>query len=95
MRPILECRDLTKKYGRKYALSGLNLVLERGQIAGLLGPNGSGKSMLIKLAAGVLHPTGGEILLNGEVPGVETKKNCLLSAGPQLSRASDARERSH
>ena len=74
MRPILECRDLTKKYGSNYALSGLNLVLERGQIAGLLGPNGSGKSTLIKLAAGVLHPTGGEILLNGEAPGVETKK---------------------
>ena len=63
-----------KKYGSNYALSGLNLVLERGQIAGLLGPNGSGKSTLIKLAAGVLHPTGGEILLNGEAPGVETKK---------------------
>ena len=66
MRPILECQRLTKKYGNFSALSDLTLTLERGQIAGLLGPNGSGKSTLIKLAAGVLHPTGGEILLNGE-----------------------------
>lgn len=74
MRPILECRELTKKYGSTFALSGLNLSLERGQIVGLLGPNGSGKSTLIKLAAGVLQPTQGEILLNGLEPGVETKK---------------------
>ena len=66
MRPILECRDLTKKYGSNYALSGLNLVLERGQIAGLLGPNGSGKSTLIKLISGIETPTGGSILYNGE-----------------------------
>lgn len=74
MKPILECRELTKKYGSTFALSGLNLSLERGQIVGLLGPNGSGKSTLIKLAAGVLQPTQGGILLNGLEPGVETKK---------------------
>lgn len=85
MRPILECRNLTKKYSSTPALSGLNLSLERGQIVGLLGPNGSGKSTLIKLAAGVLHPSQGEILLNRLAPGVETKRfvsylpdrNCL------------------
>ena len=74
MSPILECRNLTKKYGGSYALSGLNLTLERGEIIGLLGPNGSGKSSLIKLAAGVLQPTACEILLSGKAPGAETKR---------------------
>lgn len=67
-----------KKYSSTPALSGLNLSLERGQIVGLLGPNGSGKSTLIKLAAGVLHPSQGEILLNGLAPGVETKDLSLI-----------------
>lgn len=74
MEPILECRDLTKKYGSKYALYNLNLSLERGQIVGLLGPNGSGKTTLIKLANALLRPTGGQILINGTEPGVETKR---------------------
>ena len=74
MEPILECRDLTKKYGSKYALYNLNLSLERGQIVGLLGPNGSGKTTLIKLANSLLHPTGGQILINRTEPGIETKK---------------------
>ena len=50
--PILECKDLFKSYGRKQALKGINLTLERGKIIGLLGPNGSGKSTLIKMANG-------------------------------------------
>ena len=74
MEPILECRDLTKKYGNNYALYNLNLSLERGQIVGLLGPNGSGKTTLIKLANSLLRPTEGQILINGTEPGVETKK---------------------
>ena len=74
MEPILECRDLTKKYGSKYALYNLNLSLERGQIVGLLGPNGSGKTTLIKLANALLRPTSGQILINGTEPGVETKR---------------------
>ena len=43
----------------------MNLTLERGRIIGLLGPNGSGKTTLIKLASGLLVPTGGEILVGG------------------------------
>lgn len=74
MRPILECQRLTKKYGNFYALSDLNLILERGQIAGLLGPNGSGKTTLIKLANGLLTPTDGHIMINGLSPCADTKK---------------------
>lgn len=75
MKPILECRGLSKSYGKGiYALQNLNLSLERGQIVGLLGPNGSGKTTLIKLVNDLLIPTQGEILINGKTPCIETKK---------------------
>ncbi len=74
MKPILECRRLTKRYGSFFALSDLTLTLERGQIVGLLGPNGSGKTTLIKLINGLLVPTDGYIAVDGCAPGVETKK---------------------
>ncbi len=66
--------NLSKSYGRHTALYPLNLVIPRGRIIGLLGPNGSGKSTLIKLANGLLTPTLGQILIDGEAPGVSTKK---------------------
>ena len=71
--PLLECRALTKRYGGFCALNSLNFTLPRGKIVGLLGPNGSGKTTLIKLVAGLLTPTSGEILINGQRPGTETK----------------------
>ena len=72
MRPILECQKLTKKYGNFFALSNVDLSLERGKIVGLLGPNGSGKTTLIKLANGLLTPTDGHIMINGLEPGPAT-----------------------
>ena len=75
MNPILECRGLSKKYNRQtYALQNLTLTLERGQIIGLLGPNGSGKTTFLKLMNDLLTPTEGEIFINGNAPGVESKK---------------------
>ena len=71
---ILECRGLTKTYGRSTALNDVNIKLLRGRIVGLLGPNGSGKTTLIKLANRLLTPTSGEILIDGHNPGPETKK---------------------
>lgn len=70
---ILECRNLSKEYGQTSALNNLDLGLEAGRITGLLGPNGSGKTTLIKIAAGLLQPTEGELLIDGETPGPETK----------------------
>ena len=69
---VLECRDLVKRYGPVTALDGVNLSIQPGKIVGLLGPNGSGKTTLIKLANGLLTPTTGEILINGEKPGKKT-----------------------
>ena len=74
MKPIIECRSLTKKYGDFYALDNLNLTLSRGEIIGLLGPNGSGKTTLIKLLNGLLTLTSGEIYIDGEPLGIKTKK---------------------
>lgn len=74
MSTILECKNLSKKYGRKLALDGINLSLNSARIIGLLGPNGSGKTTLIKLINGLLAPTKGELFINGNAPGVETKK---------------------
>ncbi|MBE5937638.1 MAG: ABC transporter ATP-binding protein [Lachnospiraceae bacterium] len=73
MTPLLECKALTKKYGNTLALNNINLTLERGRIIGLLGPNASGKTTLIKLINGLLTPTGGEVLINGQKPGPESK----------------------
>ena len=71
---ILQCNNLTKKFGANTALNNINLSLPRNKIIGLLGPNGSGKTTLIKIANGLLTPTSGEILINDGTPGVETKK---------------------
>lgn len=73
MNTILECKNLTKRYGRKTALDHINLSLRPGRIIGLLGPNGSGKTTMIKLINGLLTPTEGEILIRGMAPGVKTK----------------------
>jgi len=84
---ILECNNLTKKFGNKAALSSLHLQLERGRIVGLLGPNGSGKTTLIKLANQLLTPTAGDILITGKKPGVETKK--IVSYLPERTYLND------
>lgn len=73
MAPIVQCMGLTKSYGGKLALNQIYLNLERGRIIGLLGPNGSGKSTLIKLMNGLLKPSAGEILIDGQRPGIDSK----------------------
>ena len=87
MAPILECKQLVKRYGKREALKGIDLTVERGRIVGLLGPNGSGKSTLIKLCNQLLTPTSGEILINGLQPGVETKK--IVSYLPERTYLND------
>ena len=68
-----ECKSLCKRYGNVQALDNVSFAIEPGRVVGLLGPNGSGKTTLIKLANGLLTPTGGELLINGQKPGKATR----------------------
>lgn len=71
---LLECKHLYKEFDNKQILKDINLKIPRGKIIGLLGKNGTGKSTLIKLINDLLTPTSGEILINGEKPGVKSKE---------------------
>ena len=70
---LVEITGLTKNYGGLKALDDVNISLESGRIIGLLGPNGSGKTTLIKILNGLLRPSEGEVLIDGEKPGAYTK----------------------
>lgn len=73
--PIVDVRGISKRYGSSVeALRNINLSFPRGQLTSLLGPSGCGKTTLLKIIAGLLEPTSGEILVNGrkiEGPGPE------------------------
>ena len=84
---ILECKNLSKRYGKVTALEDVNLTIEPGRVVGLLGPNGSGKTTLIKLINGLLTPSTGEILVGGEQPGPYTK--ALVSYLPDRDYLAD------
>lgn len=74
MDTLIECRNLSKSYGKKQVLHEVNLDLGRGRIIGLLGPNGSGKTTLIKILSGILSKNGGEVTIDGRQIGIESKK---------------------
>ena len=71
---LLEVKNLDKSFDNKEILKDINLSIQHGKIIGLLGKNGVGKTTLIKLINDLLTPTSGEILINGQKIGVETKK---------------------
>ncbi|MEE1313229.1 MAG: ABC transporter ATP-binding protein [Lachnospiraceae bacterium] len=73
MQELVRCSHLQKKYGNKEALKDVSITIGSGRIIGLLGPNGSGKTTLIKILNGLLQPTKGEVLIDGKVPGIESK----------------------
>ncbi len=73
MSTLLECKNLTKRYGSFTAIDHINLAIESGHIIGLLGPNGSGKTTLIKMMNGLLTPTSGELYMREQPIGVESK----------------------
>ena len=67
--PVLESTELTKRFGRKWALRDCTLSIPTGKVAALVGPNGAGKSTLLRIAAGLSRPTSGSVKVLGEVPG--------------------------
>jgi ABC-2 type transport system ATP-binding protein len=83
MEPILKLNNLNKSYASFPALKNVNLELEPGRIMGILGPNGSGKTTLIKIVAGLLQPSSGEVLVCGMAPGAQTR--ALVSYLPDIN----------
>ncbi len=84
---LLKCINLCKNYGPIKALDNVNFTIEKGRIVGLLGTNGSGKTTLIKIINELLVPSSGEILINGNKPGVESKK--IISYLPERTYLPD------
>jgi ABC-2 type transport system ATP-binding protein len=69
MTAVLEAHALTKSYGDLTALEPLELEVAEGELVMLVGPNGSGKTTLLRMAAGLLDPSGGEVLVDGQPAG--------------------------
>lgn len=71
---VYEARGLYKRYGRRTALNGASFAVSSGKLVGLLGPNGSGKTTLMKISAGLLTASGGTVLIDGQEPGIYTRR---------------------
>jgi simple sugar transport system ATP-binding protein len=64
--PILELQNISKHFGAIHAVNDVSLLLEPGEVVGLMGDNGAGKSTLVKMIAGNFPPTAGEIRIEGQ-----------------------------
>lgn len=79
--PALEAVGVTKSYGDLTALAPLDLRVEPAQVVALVGHNGSGKSTLLQLAAGLLDPTAGEVLVDGSPAGSDAARAAVSYLG--------------
>jgi len=76
---------LGKRYGRRWALEDCTISIPRGHVVGLVGPNGAGKSTLLNLAAGLLAPTTGSVVVLGERPAHDAAQLARIGFVPQES----------
>ena len=81
MTEIVKARGLTRNFGKKSVLTGIDLELAPGGIHGLLGRNGVGKSTLLSILAGQLKHSGGEVVVFGQTP-FDNAGTCLLYTSP-------------
>jgi ABC-type sugar transport system ATPase subunit len=77
--PAVEMRDIGKFYGHVEALRGVNLTLGKHEVLGLVGDNAAGKSTLMKVLAGVIPPTTGEVLIEGQNLHIKTPLEARLA----------------
>jgi ABC-2 type transport system ATP-binding protein len=63
---MIEVENLSKRYGEKLAVDGLDFMVQPGIVTGFLGPNGAGKSTTMRMIAGLDEPTGGRVRVNGQ-----------------------------
>lgn len=71
---MLESKEITKVFGKKTAVDHISLKVEPGYIYAMLGPNGSGKTTWMKMAAGLIKPTSGEMYYNGRPLDVDSRR---------------------
>lgn len=70
--PVLEARNVSKRYGSVTALRGVSFAIRPGEVVALVGDNGAGKSTLVNILSGAVPPSAGEIRLDGSVVHVRT-----------------------
>ena len=93
MTALLETRGVTQRFGGLVANSDVSISVGRGEIVGLIGPNGAGKSTLFNLIAGVLPPTQGSILFDGEdVTQLPAAERCQRGIGAHLPGGEELRD---
>jgi ABC-type multidrug transport system ATPase subunit len=91
----LEARALTKSYDEIDALGALDLTVRPGELVALVGGNGAGKSTFLRLAAGLLEPSAGEVWIDGSAAGsIEAREACSY-IGDQPSLYGDLSVREH
>lgn len=79
---VIEMKEITKKFGDFVANDHINLTVRKGEIHALLGENGAGKSTLMNMLAGLLEPTSGEIVINGQAVAIDSpSKSAHLGIG--------------
>ena len=88
MDDIVVINNLTKRFSQITALDNFSIKLPKGKVIGMLGPNGSGKTTLIKILTNLSMQYEGEVLINGQKPGIETKK--IVSYLPDCYFLSDS-----
>ncbi len=87
MSKIIQVKNLSKSYGSHRVLENISFEYDAGQCIGLLGPNGCGKTTLIKILTGLINDYEGEVLINGQKPGVQSK--ALVAYLPEKSYLPD------
>lgn len=68
MDPIVELKNVVKRFGRHKVLDNVSLNVKRGEYLALIGPNGAGKTTIVKIIAGMLKPSSGEVYVFGKKP---------------------------